>query len=80
LKRTSARCTGLRLALFGYTQAVQKLAELLKNANDPQALINAAVDMPYRTEDDIRALFARLQLPLSRLFVFGTCSVAQIGK
>src|SRR5579884_496376 len=61
-------------------RAVRKLAELLKSADDPQALINAAVDMPYRTEHDIRALFTRLQLPLFRLFALGTCSVAQIGK
>jgi ubiquinone/menaquinone biosynthesis C-methylase UbiE len=60
-------------------RAVQKLAELLKSADDPQALINAAVDMPYRSEDGIRALFTRLQLPLLRLFALGTCSVVQIG-
>jgi hypothetical protein len=35
--------------------------------------------LPYRTEDDIRALFTRLQLPLDRLFAFGNCSVVQIG-
>jgi hypothetical protein len=26
--------------------------------------------LPYRTEDDVRALFARLQLPVDRFFVF----------
>jgi len=61
-------------------RAVKKLAEMWKKADNPQALIDAAMEfLPYRTEDDIRALFTRLQLPLDRLFAFGNCSVVQIG-
>jgi len=60
-------------------RAVKKLAEMWKKADNPQALIDAAIEsLPYRTEDDIRALFTRLELPINRLFVFGNCSVVQI--
>ena len=62
-------------------RSAKKLAEMWKKADDPQALIDSAIEsLPYRTEDDIRALFSRLQLPIGRLHVFGNCSVVQIGS
>jgi len=49
----------------------KRLAQILKTADDTQALINSGIEsMPFRTERDIRALFARLQLPVGRFFVF----------
>jgi hypothetical protein len=57
----------------------KRLAQVWKVADNPQALIDSAIEsLPYRTEDDVRALFARLQLPADRFFVFGNCSVVQI--
>jgi len=60
----------------------KKLAEVWKKADNPQALIDACIEsLPIRTEDDIRALFTRLQLPFNRVFVFDNyCSVVQIGS
>jgi ubiquinone/menaquinone biosynthesis C-methylase UbiE len=61
-------------------RAAKKRAEMWKKADNPQALIDAAIQsLPYRTEHDIRALFTRLQLPLNRMFAFGNCFVVQIG-
>lgn len=49
----------------------KRMAEVLKTADNPQILIDAGMEsMPVRTEQDIRALFARLQLPVGRFFVF----------
>ena len=59
----------------------KSLAKMWKEANNPQALIDSAIEsLPYRTEEDIRALFSRLQLPIDKLLVFGNCSVVQIGS
>ena len=60
-------------------EAAKSLAQLWKVEDDPQALIDSAIEsLPYRTGDDIRALFARLRLPVDRVFHFGNCSVVQI--
>ncbi len=60
-------------------EMTKRLAQVWKVADNPQALIDSAIEsLPYRTEDDVRALFARLQLPVDRCFVFGNCSVVQI--
>jgi len=49
----------------------KRLAQVFKTADNPQVLINAGMEsMPFRTEQDIRALFTRLQLPVGRFFVF----------
>jgi hypothetical protein len=53
--------------------------QVWKVADNPQALIDSAIEsLPFRTENDIRALFARLQLPAVRFFAFGNCTVVQI--
>lgn len=58
----------------------KRLAQMWKLADNPQALIDSAIEsLPYRTENDIRALFSRLQLPVDKLSVFGSCSVVQVG-
>jgi hypothetical protein len=58
----------------------RRLAQVLKKADNPQELIDAAMEsVPFRTQSDIRALFSRLQLPIEKLFVFGNCSVVQIA-
>jgi hypothetical protein len=61
-------------------EMTKRLAEVLKVADNPQALIDSAIEsLPYRTEDDVRALFARLQLPVDKFFVFGNgTTVVQI--
>lgn len=60
-------------------KSAKSLAQMWKVADNPQALIDSAIEsLPYRTEDDIRALFARLQLSVDRFFAFGNCSVVQI--
>jgi hypothetical protein len=52
-------------------EMTKRLAEVLKVADDPQALLDSAIEsLPYRTEDDVRALFARLQLPVDKFIVF----------
>ena len=57
----------------------KSLAQMWKVVDNPQALIDSAIEsLPHRTEDDIRALFARLRLPVDRFFDFGNCSVVQI--
>jgi Methyltransferase domain len=57
----------------------KSLAQMWKVVDNPQALIDSAIEsLPHRTEDDIRALFARLGLPVDRFFDFGNCSVVQI--
>ncbi len=49
----------------------KRMGEVLKTADNPQVLIDAGMEsMPVRTEQDIRTLFARLQLPVGRFFVF----------
>lgn len=58
----------------------KSLAQVWKVADNPQALIDSGIaSLPYRTEDDVRALCARLQFPVDRFFVFGNyCYVVQI--
>ena len=57
----------------------KSLAKMWNVADNPQALIDSAIEsLPHRSEDDIRALFARLRLPVDRFLDFGPCSVVQI--
>jgi cyclopropane fatty-acyl-phospholipid synthase-like methyltransferase len=59
----------------------KKLAQMWKVVDNPQDLINSAIEsLPYRTEDEIRALFSRLRLPVVKLIGFGNCYVVQIGS
>ena len=59
----------------------KKLAQVWKVADNPQGLIDSAIEsLPYRTEDEIRALFSRLRLPVVKWLGFGNCFVAQIGS
>lgn len=57
----------------------KRMAQVLKIADDPQALIDSGMEsMPLRTEDDVRALFARLRIPAEEVFVFDNyCVVVQ---
>jgi len=62
-------------------KAAKRLAQMWKLADNSEALIDAAIEsLPYRTEDDIRALFSRLQLSIDKLIVFDNCFVVQIGS
>jgi SAM-dependent methyltransferase len=57
----------------------KSLGKMWKVADNPQALIDSAIEsLPHRNERDIRALFARLRLPVKSFFDFGNCSVVQI--
>jgi cyclopropane fatty-acyl-phospholipid synthase-like methyltransferase len=59
----------------------KKLAQMWKVVDNPQGLIDSAIEsLPYRTEDEIRALFSRLRLPVVKLIGFGNCYVVQIGS
>jgi ubiquinone/menaquinone biosynthesis C-methylase UbiE len=57
----------------------KKMAEVLKTADNPQVLIDSGMEsMPFRNEHDVRALFARLQVPIGRFIVFGNyCYVVE---
>lgn len=59
-------------------RTARNLARILKTAADPEKLIQAVPEsIPYRREQDIKALFERLQTPVGRIWVFDPCIVIE---
>ncbi len=62
-------------------KASKKLMQMWKQVDNPQALIDAAIEsLPYRTKDDIRALFDRLGQPIQQVYPYDSCTVVLLNS
>jgi len=56
-----------------------RMQRIIHRMSDPHSFINTAPEkQPYRNEEEIRNLLARLGIPVKQLGVFASCSVVRI--